>query len=110
MSGHRFVLKIEDGYTSWELICPDDGQCVSSNTCGSCGRAVGDTETDACYDCPDKSADCWAQSWVGSAMVDEVLRGVVTLEIPVRCEYNGDGFEAHIEGPALVRPETVDAA
>lgn len=109
MSGHKFVLNIEDGCTSWSLLCPEDGSCTPAISCGACGRSFEDTEVPRCYDCPTERQDgCWAQSWVGELMVDEVLHGEVTLDIPVRCEHNGDGFEAHIEGPVQVRAAVTD--
>jgi hypothetical protein len=105
-AAHTFVLKVEDGCLSWRLICPDDGKgCGPSNVCGSCGRAVDDPETAACYDCPSQ-ADvdaqlCWAQSWVGEAAADEVIHGTVEVAFPVHCQWNGDGFEAHVIGSAV---------
>lgn len=100
---HTLVLKVEDGYTSWRLICPDGGAaCGPGHTCASCGRAVGDAEVKPCYDCPTSPPEgCWAQSWVGEAMAEEVIHGTVEVSFPVDCQYNGDGFEAHVLGPPV---------
>ena len=103
---HRFVLKIEDGYTSWSLICPDDGSCGPANVCAACGRDYNDTEIAPCYDCKDRTRDpdgCWAQTWVGEAMAEEVIHGTVEVEFPVLCQWSGDVLEAHVAGSAEVK-------
>ena len=103
MSAHTFVLKIEDGYVSWSLRCPEDGSCRSSRVCGQCGRDVLDAETEPCYDCPKAASDgCWAQTWVGNVEAEEVMHGTVEVTFPVDCQWNGDGLEAHVLGPAPV--------
>jgi hypothetical protein len=105
MKPHRFVLKIEDGHTSWKIICPDEGKaCGPATACGSCGRTIGDDEIKPCYDCPSvaDAEGCWVQSWVGEAMAEEVIYGTVEVEFPVNCEWNGDGLEAHVAGPATI--------
>lgn len=105
MTQHTFVLKIEDGYTSWDLICPDDGSCKPAEVCGSCGRTFDDVEIARCYDCPvERPTGCWAQSWVGESMAEEVLHGTIEVKIPVTVEWNGDGLEAHIAGRATIAP------
>jgi hypothetical protein len=103
-NAHRMILKIEDGYTSWSLICPDDESCSSAHYCGSCGRSVhdGDTDSERCYDCPTKPpVGCWAQSWVGEQMAEETIHGTVEVEFPVHCQWTGDGLEAHVAGPVV---------
>ena len=103
MSEHRFVLKIEDGNTSWRIICPDgaaDG-CGPATACGVCGRTIGDEEIAPCYDCPTvaEAEGCWVQSWVGELTAEEVLYGTVEVEFPVACQWTGDSLEAHVAGP-----------
>ena len=98
-AAHTFVLTVEDGYTKWRIICPDDGgSCGRGYTCASCGRSLqGDTETKPCYDCPTTPpVGCWVQSWVGEAAAEEVIRGTVEVRFPVDCQWNGDGLEAHV--------------
>lgn len=100
---HKFVLKLEDGYTSWTIICPDGGkECKPASSCASCGRTIGDDEISRCYDCPTTTEveGCWVQSWAGEMLAEEVLHGTVEIEFPVSCEWNGDGLEAHVMGPA----------
>lgn len=106
---HKFVLNIEDGHTSWDLICPDDGSCEPAGACAMCGRYLDDEEAARCYDCPtpEETAKegCWAQSWVGEMMADEVLHGTIAVEFPVIVQWNGDGLEAHIAGSAELGDE-----
>lgn len=103
-SAHRFVLKIEDGYTSWRVICPSDGgdNCGPAIACASCHRSYGDAEIKPCYDCELAAPDgCWVQSWVGELMAEEVLHGTVEVEFPVTCKFDGDVLEAHVAGPVV---------
>ncbi len=99
---HTFVLKVEDGYTSWRIICPDDGgPCNPAAVCGACGRSTEDTEAKPCYDCPASPAEgCWVQSWVGNLLAEEVLHGTVEVRFPVVCQWTGDALECHVNGPA----------
>jgi hypothetical protein len=99
---HRFVLKIEDGYTTWALICPSDGSCHAATACSQCGRGFTDTEIEPCYDCPTAPPEgCWAQSWVGEQMAEETIHGTVEVEFPVVVQWTGDGLEAHVNGPPI---------
>ncbi len=104
---HTFVLTVDDGYTRWRIICPDDGaSCGPAHLCGSCGRVVGDAEIKPCYDCPTTIPEgCWVQSWVGEAAAEEVIHGTVEVAFPVDCQWNGDGLEAHVLGDAVAVPE-----
>lgn len=109
MSGlHRFVLKVEDGYTSWRLICPDDESCTPADACGSCGRNLVEPERDPCYDCKtrvyDPDGECWAQTWVGEMTAEEALHGTVEISVPVNVQWTGDGLECEVAGAAEVLP------
>lgn len=103
---HRFVLKVEDGYTSWRLICPDDDSCTPADVCGSCGRNLVEPEREPCYDCKtrvyDPEGECWAQTWVGEMMAEEVLHGTVEVSVPVNVQWTGDGLECEVAGEAEV--------
>lgn len=95
LSRHSVEITFDDGIYA-KLVCPESG-CEPATRCSECGRGIGDTETDPCYDCPEPNEECWVKGWFDNLMAEELLHGKVTVEIEP--EFDGDTMRAHIVSP-----------